>query len=165
MNRPARRLPRSSARRPPRARLAPLAPPVRLAPQVPRVRPVRPRLRRPPASWSGSAQWRKSEPNAAILAAYAEVEKAVRGSVSDLAVPRDAPLTYLLAAAIADQRIQAPTANSVKGLAVLRNLAAHSPETGETQERAMDFLAMADATLFAIRSNLARRRSTLALGA
>jgi hypothetical protein len=44
------------------------------------------------------------------------------------------------------------TATAVEGLSVLRNLAAHSPADDIGAERARDYLALADAVLYAMRA-------------
>jgi hypothetical protein len=47
------------------------------------------------------------------------------------------------------------TLNSIDGLAVLRNLAAHGRSDGTSTERARDYVSLADAVLYALRAKAA----------
>jgi hypothetical protein len=59
----------------------------------------------------------------------------------------------LSAMALERERITRSTASAIAGLANLRNLAAHSEQSIEPAQ-AMEFLAMADAVMFALTGEL-----------
>jgi hypothetical protein len=52
------------------------------------------------------------------------------------------------------------TLAAIEGLSVLRNLAAHSPTDGVGFDRAQDYLALADAVLYAMRPKPANGTSS-----
>jgi hypothetical protein len=99
------------------------------------------------------AKLAEEEPAAAIMAAWAEVEKSLRARVGDLAV-RQRSLAGLMLARLAREQgtISDSTLRAVEGLSVLRNLAAHGRDGEVDREKALDYLTLADATLFAIRT-------------
>lgn len=93
-------------------------------------------------------------PRAAVMAAYAEIEQAVRRrlTLDGYAEADRRPMSARQLAAVAEERgvISRQTADAIQGATVLRNLTAHGPE-GEIDERkALDFLTLADAILFAV---------------
>lgn len=100
-------------------------------------------------------------PTAAVLEAYAQIEKAlrqlleVRGAgegidrIGAVGLARRAQETSL----ITDE-----TRHAVEGLSALRNLAAHGRAEDVSPERAQEYLTLADAVLWAIDAN-ARRAS------
>jgi hypothetical protein len=91
-------------------------------------------------------------PRAAVLEAFARIEvrlaELLPGTETDF--PR---ISGKLLAALARNRglISDETATAVEGLSVLRNLAAHSPTDEISAERARDYIALADAVLYALR--------------
>jgi len=95
------------------------------------------------------------EPAAAIMAAFREVEKVIRQTLTDLGYAETdrTPLRAHIGSLTAEGIITPQTAEAIRGLQVLRNLVSHRPTEAETPGRAMDYLAMADATLFALESN------------
>jgi hypothetical protein len=100
------------------------------------------------------AAMRTASPRAAVLEAFARVE----GRLGELLEGSpDTPARYQGArhmARLAHEQdlISDETLAAVEGLAVLRNLAAHSPRDEIGIDRARDYLALADAVLFALRS-------------
>lgn len=93
-------------------------------------------------------------PAAAVMAAYAEIEEALRRKLA-LAGKVDAdrrPMSARQMAVIADEHgiISRQTASAIEGATVLRNLAAHGRASEIDQGKALDFLTLADAILYAI---------------
>jgi hypothetical protein len=92
-------------------------------------------------------------PRSAVLEAYARIEAQL------IALLGGTDMEHLKAGGRALARrardhglISDETLTAVEGLSVLRNLAAHSPTDEIGAERARDFLALADAVLYALRS-------------
>jgi hypothetical protein len=100
------------------------------------------------------ARLARASPRAAVLEAFARIE----GRLGELLEGSpDRPSRYQGArhmARLAHEQnlISDETLAAVEGLAVLRNLAAHSPRDEIGVDRARDYLALADAVLFALRS-------------
>jgi hypothetical protein len=94
-------------------------------------------------------------PTAAVMQAYSMIETALREKLKDHA--SEGVLNSTGAAGLArlaeKEGLTTPeTLKAVEGLAVLRNLAAHG-RAGETSTaRAIDYLALADAVMYAINS-------------
>lgn len=89
-------------------------------------------------------------PRAAVMEAFARIERELRGLVRDEAGADRVGGMQLARLARARERINDETLKAIEGMAVLRNLAAHGPdEIDET--RAREFVALADAVLFALR--------------
>ena len=61
--------------------------------------------------------------------------------------------TALARQASSQKLISDETLSAIRGLAVLRNLAAHSPTDEIAADRARDYLALADAVLYALRAS------------
>jgi hypothetical protein len=59
--------------------------------------------------------------------------------------------TGLARRAVQHKMITSSTAERWKGIAVLRNLSAHGRASELTEDRALDYLALVDGVLFAIR--------------
>jgi hypothetical protein len=97
-------------------------------------------------------------PRAAILEAFARVEERIRQILPD-GGPEVKLRGGAALARVAHQRglISDETLNAVEGLAVLRNLAAHGRDEGVDTTRALDYVALAEAVLFALRTDAARR--------
>jgi hypothetical protein len=94
----------------------------------------------------------------AIVSTWLEVENAV-----DLAA-RDAGITAVgfpekLRALGAKGMLEAATIDAVTGLRMMRNMAVHAPEP-ISDDKARDFVSMANAVVFAISMNLKKRGRT-----
>lgn len=95
----------------------------------------------------------QQSPVSAVMAGFAKVEAALRELLSAQTphVPVEGSGAVRLARAgfelgvVTDESVRA-----IEGLAVLRNLAAHGRETDLDAHRAIDYLAMVDAVLFAL---------------
>lgn len=97
-------------------------------------------------------------PPAAILDAYEQVRRALVKALEDPpldAGPKldDLSVPQLAELALEGGRIHRKTAQAARGLSVLRNLAAHGRGDEVTEARAHEYLALVDATLFAIETN------------
>ena len=92
-------------------------------------------------------------PAAAIMAAWAEVEKAIRLRMGDIG-GRQPSIAGMMLARMALERgeISEATLRAVEGLSVLRNLAAHGRGDDVDGEKAHEYLTLADATLYAIKT-------------
>lgn len=87
----------------------------------------------------------EGSPTEAVLAAWAEVERDLRALATSENVDTNATFAETLNALVAKGTITATDASSIMGLRQLRNLAVHGP-TGELpQNRAQEFVSMADA--------------------
>jgi hypothetical protein len=98
-------------------------------------------------------QLARVNPDAVVLRGYQDVERELRS----LTVKVDPEAAHRFGAhgvaAIARKHglISDATVKAVEGISVMRNLAAHGGEDQLTPERAMEYAALADAVLFAIR--------------
>jgi hypothetical protein len=95
----------------------------------------------------------KASPRAAVMEAFALVEQEIRGRMRVAGHPRaDAKQGAVRLAREAREAgvITAESLEAVEGMAVLRNLAAHDGEQ-VSERRALDYLNLADALLFALR--------------
>lgn len=103
----------------------------------------------------------EQSPRGAVMAAYAEVEQLLRRrlTMAGYAEPDRYPMSARQLAAIAEERgiISRQTADAIQGATVLRNLAAHGPEDELDQRKAVDFLILADAILYAIETGHDKR--------
>ena len=99
------------------------------------------------------AKMAEDEPDAAIMTAWAEVEKALRERMGGLGI-RQPSIAGMMLARLAHERgeISDSTLRAIEGLSVLRNLAAHGRGGEVDREKALDYLTLADATLYAIRT-------------
>ena len=95
-----------------------------------------------------------ASPRAAVLEAFARVEGRLAELLTDSPTtpPRYQGARHMARLAHEQHLISDETLAAVEGLAVLRNLAAHSPRDDIGIDRARDYLALADAVLFALRS-------------
>lgn len=103
----------------------------------------------------------EKDPHAAIVAAYAEVTHALWRHVSrgrgDIAKTEQRGGHLLIDVAQRRGIISEQTARAIQGLLVLRDLAAHGQ--GEVdREKALDYLTLADAVIFAIEANASARK-------
>lgn len=86
------------------------------------------------------------------MAAWVEVEKALRERAGDIGV-RNPSIAGMMLARLVHERGQISDASlqAIEGLATLRNLAANGRGDIDS-EKAIDYLSLADATLYAIRT-------------
>jgi hypothetical protein len=92
-------------------------------------------------------------PGAAVAEAFARVEARLAEVLDSARVPHDKLGGWRLARLARDHGlISEETVSAVGGLAVLRNLTAHSPGDQISTERAREYLALADAVLYALRA-------------
>lgn len=91
-------------------------------------------------------------PAAAIMEALSAVARELRTLVPE-AGPEAGPMSAVGLARVAHDRgkISEETLNAIKGLSVLRNLAAHGQAGEVSSRRVFDYLALVDAVLFALR--------------
>lgn len=91
-------------------------------------------------------------PSIAVMEGLATVERELRTKVAGTEAGTD-QMSVVGLARRAQQlgSISDETLNAIKGLAVLRNLAAHGQSGEVTLERAVDYLSLVDAVLFALR--------------
>lgn len=90
-------------------------------------------------------------PAAAVLSAFAEIEKQLRQILTDAGVePAYSGGTQMARLALENDLIQPETVKAIEGAAVLRNLAAHGREPDLDETRALEFLALADAVSYAL---------------
>jgi hypothetical protein len=95
-----------------------------------------------------------ASPKAAVLEAFGRIEARLRemlaadpNSTTRIMSPVELARLGSSSGVISDE-----TRSAIEGLWVLRNLAAHSPGESLSVDRAMDFLALADAVLYALRA-------------
>jgi hypothetical protein len=95
-------------------------------------------------------------PRSAVMEAFRQVEKRLRELLekADAAPANKAGVLGLARSAAALGLISNETRDSVEGLSTLRNLAAHSVRDDIDANRARDYVAMADAVLYALRDRL-----------
>ena len=101
------------------------------------------------------AEVAERSPTAAVMEAHATVERALHQLLVDDGVQDDdlrAGAAWLARLGVERGVVTKETLSAVKGISVLRNLAAHGRAGDVTVERAVDYLSLADAVLFAIRS-------------
>jgi hypothetical protein len=93
-------------------------------------------------------------PATAIVDAYARVEEELRQRLVSKGVTRvyqtSAPELVRLAAS--NNLLKPQTVQAFLGLGVLRNLAIHGGDTEISPEKAMEYVALADGVLFALKS-------------
>lgn len=107
-------------------------------------------LAAPPGLDDDLARLVEASPRAAVMEAFARVEGGLRAAVGGDASKRYASAREL--AQVAKQRgnISEETLRSIEGLAVLRNLAAHDRVADLDAARAMEFVVLAEAVLYAL---------------
>lgn len=86
-----------------------------------------------------------------------ELRESLRGLVHDDTLDRQSA-TALAVMAQRNGLISAESVNAVQGLAAMRNLIAHRDTEDVSTDKAVDYLVLADAALFAIRSTSQRQR-------
>lgn len=95
-------------------------------------------------------------PAAAVLDAYAAVERQLRSILDGVEEPTKTAkmgATRLAQLAMRHELISPATVRAVEGISVLRNLAAHGGAREVTPDRAAEYLALVDGVLFAISEN------------
>jgi hypothetical protein len=95
----------------------------------------------------------RAAPAAAVMEAHARVERDLRQLLVEDGIEEDALRTGAAGLGREAARrgiITEETARAVEGLTVLRNLAAHGRAGEVSVERAMEYLVLADAVLFAL---------------
>ena len=99
-----------------------------------------------------------TSPNTAVLAAFAEVEKALRRRLHDAGLPdiETSSMGRVLEGAVAEGAISTQSAESVRGLSVLRNMAAHGRDV--TPDEALEYLAMSDGAIYSVEAPAATIR-------
>jgi hypothetical protein len=104
----------------------------------------------------------RQSPRAAVMAASAEIEEALRRrlAVRGLAEAERRPMSARQLSVLAEEHelISPQTADAIRGATVLRNLAAHGPENEIDEQKAVEFLALADAILFALKTGVGHGR-------
>lgn len=100
----------------------------------------------------------ESSPRAAILEAFARIEARLRELLTDAGVEVGGAQSGVALARLAQRQglVSDETLNAVEGLAVMRNLAAHNPTDDISVDRARDYLALADAVLYPLRTKPTR---------
>jgi hypothetical protein len=94
-------------------------------------------------------------PGAAVMEAHAQLERTLRAlleKAEGVSTEQIARMGAVRLARLARDRevITPEAADAVEGMSVLRNLAAHGRADDLTTERALDYLALADAVLYSI---------------
>jgi hypothetical protein len=91
-------------------------------------------------------------PRAAVLEAFARIEERLNRLLETTGISYSKQSGPALARLAFDHNlISTETRSAIEGLFILRNLAAHSPRDDIGADRARDYVAMADAVLYAIR--------------
>ena len=98
----------------------------------------------------------QSTPRAAVVEAFIRIESELTQILKGAGLLADArPMgaRQLALMALDHDLITAESANAIEGLAVMRNLAVHGGDDGQLdQQRAIEYLHLAEAVLFALRS-------------
>lgn len=92
-------------------------------------------------------------PQAAVMESMIRIEQKLRGLVEKVdisATKQPMGATQLAKAAHRSGVISDETLEAIQGMAVLRNLAAHGRAEDLTPERAIDFVSLAEAVLYAL---------------
>jgi hypothetical protein len=101
------------------------------------------------------AEVAQRSPAAAVLGAYARLEAELRTRLAKAGDERADKLAgqRLVHAALERGLISEQTAEGIEGVMLLRNLSAHGREGDLSVERALDYITLVDALLYAIRQN------------
>lgn len=96
------------------------------------------------------AAFARKDPGAAVLLAYAEIEKALKHRMTEAKVGGVEKLSgeKLVEVALRKAIVSLQTAEAIRGVLVLRNLAAHGGDVDAA--KALEYLSLADAVIFAI---------------
>jgi len=100
----------------------------------------------------------EASPRAAVLEAFARIEARLAELLAEAGVEVIGAQSGVALARLAHRHelVSGETLNAVEGLAVMRNLAAHNPTDDISVERAREYLALADATLYPLRAKPTR---------
>lgn len=101
----------------------------------------------------------RESPGEAVLAAYSQLGEAFTRGLKELGIGIDAEQNDPLALAREAERkgvIGPEITHAIEGLDILRNLAARRPSQALSEGRAFEYLAMADAVLYAIAGALSK---------
>jgi hypothetical protein len=95
----------------------------------------------------------QTSPTAAVLDAHSRLEHELWKLTKDVRDETEAPqgAVGLARVALAHGLITPETENAIVGVTTLRNLTAHGRQADLSPERAMDYLALVDGVLFALR--------------
>jgi hypothetical protein len=101
------------------------------------------------------AEVAQRSPAAAVLGAYARLEAELRAGLVKAGNQQADKLAgrHLVHAALERGLISEQTAEGIEGVALLRNLSAHGREGDLSVERALDYITLVDALLYAVRQN------------
>jgi hypothetical protein len=94
----------------------------------------------------------ETDPSGAIIAAWSEVERALRDRLGSIGQQPSVSGTTLTHLARESGLISAQTEEAINGLRVLRNLSAHGQAGEVDHEKALDYITLADATVYAIQT-------------
>lgn len=100
----------------------------------------------------------EASPRAAILEAFARIEARLRELLTDAGVEVAGAQSAVTLARLAQRQglVSDETLNAIEGLAVMRNLSAHNPSDDISTDRARDYLVLADAVLYPLRTKPSR---------
>ena len=104
------------------------------------------------------ARLTEASPRAAVLEAFGRIEARLSEVLENAGAKPPSRVTARVLARLAraEGLISDETLAAVDGLSMLRNLAAHSPADDIGVDRARDYIALADAVLYALRTKPAR---------
>lgn len=93
-------------------------------------------------------------PTAAVIEAFGRIEGRLREllrTAGDASADKQVGVMALVGQALEQGLITPESANAVEGLSVMRNLAAHGRGGDISEERALDYITLVDALLYAMR--------------
>ena len=104
----------------------------------------------------------QASPTAAILEAHSRLEHELSELTKDVRREGDRPQGAVGLARLALEHglITPETENAIVGVTTLRNLTAHGRQADASVERAMDYLALVDGALYALRQGRGKRESS-----
>ncbi len=92
-------------------------------------------------------------PRSAVMESFLRVELQLRSMLETAGIAQTRPTgaRMLAETALKHGLVTAPTVDAIRGMSTLRNLAAHGHDDGDIdQERALEFIDLAEAVLFAL---------------
>jgi hypothetical protein len=103
----------------------------------------------------------QASPAAAVLEAHSRLEHELWEVTKDIRTEGDRPQGAVGLARLAHRHglITPETENAIIGVTTLRNLTAHGRQADVSVERAMDYLALVDGVLYALRQGRRKRES------
>jgi hypothetical protein len=104
----------------------------------------------------------QASPTAAVLEAHSRLEHELRQLTNDVRTEGDRPQGAVGLARLALEHglITPETESAIVGVTTLRNLTAHGRQADVSVERAMDYLALVDGALYALRQGRGKRESS-----